>query len=55
MGLTGIVMAASNWLVVRLFSTDIWLFYTTFVDIFLSIALVLVGVQWARRKGRSAA
>lgn len=54
MGLVGLIMAATNWLVVKLFSTDVWLFYTTFVDIFFSIGMVLVGVQWARRKGRSA-
>ena len=55
MGLVGLAMAGTNWLVVKLTSTDVWLFYTTFVDIFLSIGLVLVGVQWARRKERPAA
>lgn len=54
MGVIGLVMAATNWLVVRLFSTDVWLFYTTFVDIFFSIGMVLYGVQWARRKGKPA-
>lgn len=54
MGLIGLIMAATNWLVVRLFSTDVWLFYTTFVDIFFSIGMVLVGIQWARRKGQRA-
>lgn len=55
MGAIGLIMAATNWLVVKLFSTDVWLFYTTFVDIFLSIGMVLVGVQWARRKDKIAA
>ena len=55
MGLVGLAMAGANWLVVKLTSTAVWLFYTTFVDIFLSIGLVLVGVQWARRKERPAA
>lgn len=55
MGLIGLIMAATNWLIVRLFSTDVWLFYTTFVDIFFSIGMVLFGVQWARRKGQPAA
>ena len=54
MGMIGIVMAASNWLVVRMFSTDIWLFYTTFVDIFLSIGMVLWVIQWARKPGMRA-
>ena len=54
MGLAGLAMAMTNWLVVKLTSTDVWLFYTTFVDIFLSIGLILFGVQWARRKGREA-
>ena len=53
MGLTGLVMAATNWLVVKIFSTAVWLFYTTFVDIFFSIGMVLFGVQWARRKSRA--
>lgn len=55
MGMIGLIMAATNWLVVRLFSTDVWLFYTTFVDIFFSIGMVLFAVQWARRKGQAAA
>lgn len=55
MGTIGLIMAATNWLVVRLFSTDVWLFYTTFVDVFFSIAMVLFGVQWARRKGPASA
>ena len=49
MGMVGIVMAASNWLVVRLFSTDVWLFYTTFVDVALSIGMVLLVLRWARQ------
>ncbi len=49
MGLVGVVMAGGNWLVVRLFSTDVWLFYTTFGDIALSIGMVLFVMQWARR------
>lgn len=53
-GMIGLVMAGSNWLVVRLFSTDIWLFYTTFVDIFLSIGMVLWVIQWARKPGMRA-
>jgi intracellular septation protein A len=50
LGLTGLVMAGGNWLVAKLFSTDVWLFYTTFLDLPLSIGLVLGAVSWARRK-----
>lgn len=48
-GLTGLVMAGLNWAVVRIFSTDAWLFYTTFLDTIISMALILYGIQWARR------
>ncbi len=48
-GVSGLIMAGLNLVVVRLFSTDIWLFYTTFLDTFISIALVIYGIQWARR------
>lgn len=49
MGLVGLAMAAANFAVVRVASTDVWLFYTTFADIPLSIALVLLAVSWARK------
>jgi intracellular septation protein A len=48
-GLSGLVMAASNWIVARVASTDVWLFYSTFVDIFISIGLVLLAIRWARQ------
>jgi intracellular septation protein A len=51
MGLVGVVMAALNWIVVRVASTDIWLIYTSFIDTFISMALILIALQWAR--GRS--
>jgi intracellular septation protein A len=54
LGLVGIGMAAANWVVVQVASTDVWLFYTTFVDIFLSMGLVLIAVRWARQPGRAA-
>jgi intracellular septation protein A len=50
MGLTGIVMAGSNWLVARLFSTDVWLFYTTFLDLPLAMAMAFGAISWARRQ-----
>ena len=49
MGLTGLVMAAANFVVVRVATTDVWLFYTTFGDVPLSIGLVLLSVSWARK------
>lgn len=48
MGLTGIVMALANFAVVRLASTDVWLFYTTFGDVPFSMVLVIVAIRWAR-------
>jgi len=54
MGMVGAAMALANFMVVRLVSTDSWLFYTTFADIPLSIALVLLAVKWARQGGRLA-
>lgn len=49
MGGVGLVMAGLNVVVVRIASTDVWLFYTTFVDIVLSFAMVIFVMQWARR------
>lgn len=49
MGITGLFMAGSNWVVVKLFSTDVWLFYTTFLDVPLSMGLVLWAIGWARK------
>ncbi len=48
MGLTGLAMALANFVVVRVTTTDVWLFYTTFGDVPLSIGLVLLAVRWAR-------
>jgi len=48
MGLTGAAMALANFAVVRIASTDVWLFYTTFGDIPLSMGLVLLAIRWAR-------
>lgn len=50
MGLVGLAMAAANFVVVRVASTDVWLFYTTFVDIFLSMAMILLAIRWARHR-----
>lgn len=48
MGLVGAAMALSNYVVVKLVSTDVWLFYTTFGDLPLTILLVLGAIKWAR-------
>jgi intracellular septation protein A len=48
MGVLGLVMAGLNYAVARLASTDVWLFYTTFVDFFLLMLLILVVFSFAR-------
>lgn len=50
MGLLGLVMAGLNWIVAEYTSTDVWLFYTTFVDFFLVAGLVLLVFRFARGK-----
>jgi intracellular septation protein A len=50
-GLGGVVLALVNWAVVVLASKDQWLFYTTFLDMPLSLATVLVALRYARRSG----
>ena len=47
-GLLGLVMAGLNYAVAELTSTDVWLFYTTFVDFFLAMAMILVVFSYAR-------
>jgi intracellular septation protein A len=54
MGVLGLFMAALNYVVARIASTDIWLFYTTFLDIFIVMALAYVVVNFARGKARAA-
>lgn len=50
MGVVGLTMAGLNWLVARSFSTDVWLFYTTFLDFLIVFVMALFAVQWARQK-----
>jgi intracellular septation protein A len=50
MGLTGLVMAGGNSLVAWAFSTDAWLTYTTFLDIPVSVGLILWTINWARKR-----
>lgn len=51
MGCVGLTMAVANWLVATLASTDIWLFYTTFLDIFVTFLLAFLAINWSRRRG----
>ena len=53
MGAVGAVIALINYAVVKLVSTDAWLFYTTFGDVPLSIALVFLAVKWSRSGARA--
>lgn len=48
MGLVGLIMAGLNWIVARTFSTDAWLFYTTFLDFLIVFLMAIFAVQWAR-------
>jgi len=48
MGLLGLIMAGLNYLVARVASTDVWLFYTTFVDFFLVMLMIMLVFQYAR-------
>ena len=50
MGVAGIAMAAINFAVARLASTDVWLFYSTFLDFFVFIALFQGVMAYARGK-----
>lgn len=51
MGGLGLVMAVANYVVATLFSTDIWLYYTSFGDFLLSMILVFAVLRFARRTG----
>lgn len=50
-GLGSIVIAGLNFAVARLASTDVWLFYSTFLDFLIGAILFAVGIEWARRGG----
>jgi intracellular septation protein A len=49
MGLIGIIMAALNYAAAKWLSTDNWLFYTTFVDIFLVMGMGVFAMRFARK------
>jgi intracellular septation protein A len=50
LGLLGVFMAAMNYAVAKLFSTDTWLFYTTFLDTALAIGLGFAVIKFAQPK-----
>ncbi len=50
MGTVAAVVAGINYAVVKLVSTDVWLFYTTFGDLPLTILLVFGAIKWARSR-----
>ncbi len=50
MGVLALVVAALNYVVALVASTPVWLFYTTFVDFFLVMVLILVVLAFARGK-----
>jgi intracellular septation protein A len=50
LGAMGLVMAGLNYGVAKVFSTDVWLFYTTFLDTALAIAMVFGVIKWAMPK-----
>lgn len=52
-GLVGATMAGLNYCVAQVASTDVWLFYTTFLDIVLALGLFTLAIRFAR--GRPAA
>lgn len=48
MGLMGVVMAGMNQAVAMLASTDVWLFYTTFLDFVLAMVAIYFVFGWSR-------
>lgn len=49
MGVIGLVMAGLNYAVAVLFSTDIWLFYKTFLDWIVVMAMVVFAIRFSRK------
>ena len=46
----GVFMATANWAVAELFSKDVWLAYTSFGDIVLSVVLAMAVIRFAERR-----
>lgn len=49
MGVLGAIMAGLNYAVAKLASTDVWLFYSTFLDFAVVFALFFIVLRYARR------
>lgn len=49
-GTVGLVMASLNYGVAKVFSTDVWLFYTTFLDTVLALVLTFGVIKFATPK-----
>lgn len=49
-GLMGLIMAGLNYVVAKVASTDVWLFYTTFADTILALGLIFLVFRFARGK-----
>ena len=54
LGGISLLMAGLNWGVVRLFSKDIWLYYTTFGDFFVAVVLFALAIRWVVKPGYDA-
>lgn len=50
MGLTGAGLAVLNLVVALYFSTDVWLFYSTFADFVVAMALMMLALHYAQGK-----
>lgn len=49
LGLIGLLMASLNYAAAKVLSTDAWLFYTTFVDFPIVMALAIFAMRYVRR------
>jgi intracellular septation protein A len=52
-GSLGVVMAVLNYVMAKLFSTDVWLVYSTFLDTIITIGLVFFVIRWATPKAEA--
>jgi len=50
MGVLGLLLAGLNYVVAKFASTDVWLFYSTFVDFLLVMVLMILVLRFARGK-----
>jgi len=54
LGGLSIIMAGANWVVVKIVSKDIWLYYTTFGDFVLAVVLFSLAIKWVIKPGHDA-